>query len=272
LNKRQRHQTPELSVEVGRDPTANIHPESAVVPRGQERVYGNRVRRTPKREWDHPLTGDRLRAERQARGLTLRDLAVRLDVSPSMISQIETGRSRPSVNTLYALANELGVSLDQLLFADSESPESGHESEGGNGTGAAAAADRHRASAGPVQRSHDRKRIRLASGVHWERLTTASDPETEFLYVTYEVGGASSPEDAFQRHGGREWGYVLSGKLGLTVGFDDYELEPGDSVSLDSTLPHRLYNRGATPVHAIWFVAGRSSLERPGAASTAPSD
>jgi mannose-6-phosphate isomerase-like protein (cupin superfamily) len=97
--------------------------------------------------------------------------------------------------------------------------------------------------------------------VVWERLTTTSDAETEFLHVTYEVGGASSPEHEFQRHGGREWGVVLDGRLGVTIGFEDHELGPGDSIALDSTTPHRLYNGGDVPVHAIWFVLGRRSME-----------
>ena len=62
--------------------------------------------------------------------------------------------------------------------------------------------------------------------------------------MTYEVGGASSPEHEFQRHGGQEWGYILSGTLGVTVGFDEYVLGPGDAITLDSTVPHRLYNLG----------------------------
>src|SRR6185295_9701413 len=86
----------------------------------------------------------------------------------------------------------------------------------------------------PLQVAHSRKRIRLASGVVWERLTTATEVGTEFLHVTYEVGGASSPEHEFQRHGGHEWGYVLSGRLGVTIGFDDHVLEPGDAIALDS--------------------------------------
>jgi transcriptional regulator with XRE-family HTH domain len=195
-----------------------------------------------------PQMGERLRSERQARGLSLRDLAERLDVSPSLISQIETGRARPSVNTLYAIAAELEVSLDDLVFVDGERT-----------TGPAP--DREAGRAGPVQRSGDRKRIRLASGVVWDRLTTTSEPETEFLFVTYEVGGASSPEHEFQRHGGREWGYVIDGHLGVTIGFEDHELGPGDSIALDSTTPHRLYNRGDVPVHAVWFVLGRRSME-----------
>jgi transcriptional regulator with XRE-family HTH domain len=206
----------------------------------------------------HPPIGERLRAERQAHALSLRDLADRLGVSPSLISQIETGRARPSVNTLYAIANELNVSLDDLLFLDSErgsAPTDPRLAERGMGVVG------NRPRSGPVQRATDRKRIRLASGVLWERLTTESDPELEFLYVTYEVGGASSPESEFQRHGGHEWGFVLTGTLGVTIGFDDYELGAGDAVSLDSTTPHRLYNRGTEPVHAIWFVLGRHSVE-----------
>ena len=52
--------------------------------------------------------GQRLRAERERQGVSLRSLAKRLAISPSALSQIETGRSRPSVGTLYAIVHELG--------------------------------------------------------------------------------------------------------------------------------------------------------------------
>ena len=200
----------------------------------------------------HPQMGERLRAARQARGLTLRELAQRLSVSPSMISQIETGRASPSVSTLYSIADELNVSLDELLFNDRR-PQAGTVAEKASTTGASAAHI--------LQPRDTRKRIRLASGVTWERLTPASESDTEFLYVTYEVGGASSREDDFQRHAGHEWGFVLEGKLDIKIGFDDYLLGPGDSISFDSTIPHRLSNAGDRVVHAIWFVLGRGALE-----------
>ena len=201
----------------------------------------------------YPPMGEHLRQARQQRGLTLRELAQRLGVSPSMISQIETGRASPSVSTLYALATELGVSLDDLLFNDRRTPV------------APAAQDGPGAPSTPVgsllQRADNRKRIRLASGVVWERLTALSEPDTEFLLVTYEVGGASSPEHEFQRHAGHEWGFVLEGTLEVRIGFDEYVLEPGDSISFDSTTPHRLANIGQVPVHGIWFVLGRTGRE-----------
>ena len=208
--------------------------------------------------------GDHLRAARRRRHLSLRELASRVGLSASLISQVETGRARPSVRTLYAIADELDVSLDELLFNDA--------GRGGRTGGPPLDVVRPEAPPSapvahdPVQRADARKVIRLASGVVWERLTTDSVPGVDFLYVTYEVGGASGPEHEFQRHGGHEWGVVITGRLGVTIGFEEHELGPGDSISIDSTVPHRLYNRGTVPVHGIWFVLGRRSLDVPGLA------
>jgi transcriptional regulator with XRE-family HTH domain/quercetin dioxygenase-like cupin family protein len=199
--------------------------------------------------------GERLRAARSARRLSLRELAGRLGVSPSLISQIETGRANPSVSTLYAMAAELDVSLDELLFNDRRPVEVvAPVMAGVVSTGT-------KTPAPPVQRAASRHSIRLASGVNWDRLTTLSEPGIEFLHVTYEVGGASSPPDAFQRHPGHEWGYVLSGRLQVRIGFDEYVLEPGDAISINSSIPHRLATIGDQPVEAIWFVLGRAQFD-----------
>lgn len=206
---------------------------------------------------DYPEMGERLRKARQARKLSLRALADRLGVSPSLISQIETGRANPSVSTLYAIAAELDVSLDELLFNDRRAGEPG--------PGVASPSDTTPPGTmtltPPVQRGVDRHRIRLASGVLWERLTTLSEPGVEFLKVTYEAGGASGPPEVFQRHPGHEWGYVLSGRLQVRIGFDEFVLEPGDAISINSTIPHRLATIGDEPVQAIWFVLGRAQFD-----------
>ena len=86
--------------------------------------------------------------------------------------------------------------------------------------------------------------IALDTGVRWERLTPQADPGADFLYVVYDVGGSSCQGDRFIRHSGREYGVVLSGTLEVTVGFDKYELGPGDSVCFDSTVPHCLRTVG----------------------------
>lgn len=61
------------------------------------------------------------------------------------------------------------------------------------------------------------------------------------------------------RHPGREWGFVLEGTFHLTVGFEEHVLEPGDSISFDSTVPHRFHNVGHVEVKAIWYVLGWQS-------------
>ncbi|WP_300594346.1 helix-turn-helix transcriptional regulator, partial [Microbacterium sp.] len=59
--------------------------------------------------------GAKLREVRTAKGMSLRSLAQALGVSASLISQVEIGKTQPSVSTLFAMANHLGVSLDELV-------------------------------------------------------------------------------------------------------------------------------------------------------------
>jgi len=176
-------------------------------------------------------------------------------VSASLVSQVEHGRVMPSVATLFRITSELGLGLDGLFAEDAARPAPGRP---------AATAPAH----GSVQRRDARKVIRLAEGVRWERLTPAADPAVEFMYVVYDVGGASCGEDELLRHAGKEYAYLISGKLGVQVGFDAYEMDAGDSLSFDASRPHRLWNLGHTPAVAIWAVVAprRDGLPRRAAA------
>jgi transcriptional regulator with XRE-family HTH domain len=199
--------------------------------------------------------GSRLRAERGHRGISLRELARRVGVSPSLVSQIELDRVNPSVSTLYALVTELGLTMSDV-FGDARSGEPVVRGlRGGDGL---------------AERPETRRVINLASGVRWERLTPHSDPDVEFLYVVYPVGAESCPEDALMTHGGKEYGYVTTGTLGVRVGFEEYELGPGASIAFDSSSPHRLWTIGDEPVHAVWVVIGRAADPRTGMAPPAP--
>ena len=180
-------------------------------------------------------------------------MARRLGISPSAISQIETGRARPSVATLWAIVTELGMSLDDLF-----QHEAGRD-------GAAAEAPPDPTSRMPVVSAGAREALRLATGVRWERLTADADPDVDFIWVVYDVGGSSSPDDGFIRHAGHEYGLVLSGRLEVTVGFETRVLGPGDSIDFDSSTPHRLRNAGDEPVTGVWVVVGRRADPRAGA-------
>jgi transcriptional regulator with XRE-family HTH domain len=208
--------------------------------------------------------GEGLRKHRQAAGMSLRALARAVGVSPSLISQIEHGRATPSVATLYAIVSELGISLDELFF-DTPRGAAALESPAHADTGKERIPSSHwRApSEGPVLRAGNRLSLTLATGVRWERLTASHDPGVEFLYCTYPVGGESCPADALMRHDGSEYGIVLDGRCGATVGEDHYELEPGDSIAFDSHTPHRIWNLSADrPMLAIWTVVGRDGDPR----------
>jgi transcriptional regulator with XRE-family HTH domain len=202
--------------------------------------------------------GARLRAERLRQGMSLREMARRLGVSASALSQIETGKAQPSVGKLFDIVNLLNTSLDGLLVGTrTAAPADPAPAPEGRDAGAAAGLGTEGFFS--FQREGEHETLELETGVHWRRLTAGSLQGVEFLHVSYEPGASSTREDTFIRHAGQEFGYVLSGRLAVDVGFDAYELGPGDSISFPGTTPHRLSNRGSEPAHAVWCVLGRHS-------------
>ena len=188
--------------------------------------------------------GQRLRDVREERGIGLRQLSRRLGVSPSALSQIETGRTRPSVMTLRSIVSELEMSLDDLLRvrgARKPAPAAIHED--------ATAPD-------VVLHAGDRRTIDLGTGVCWERLTPLTEPNADFRSVTYAAGSSSSWESIAVRHAGREYGLVLSGRIRIALGPQEHELGPQDSVAFDASLPHRIDNVGDEPATVIWCRVG----------------
>ena len=281
-----------------------------------------------------PPIGARLRAERRRRDVSVRGLAREIGVSASLISQIETEKSSPSVSTLYAITTALGISIEDLFgdppvevpavdgaaavdvaidvatdeaADDADDADDGAEvngervpalavvgeqgahplvtplrvdgSAGGSGVGAALAAaigaptldprapslDRGAAPAGsdkrvgPVVAPDNREMLTLDSGVTWELLGRIPHKHVDFLLITYQPGGTSSSSGLLMRHSGSEFGYVVSGELTLTLGFDTHRLRAGDAVSFDSSTPHAYRNETSEPAVGVWFVLERSA-------------
>ena len=209
--------------------------------------------------------GQRIRDERLKRGMSLRALARAVGVSPSLISQIETAKSQPSVSTLYAITTALGMSVQDAFTeptaaAVDVAPEvTRREVPLAAGGGPitmleALRSPRGGVRLGPLVRPAERPVLTLDSGVTWERLGVLPGHDTEFLLVTYAPGGSSSSTGELMRHQGSEFGLMLRGELVLTLGFDEQVLRPGDSVSFDSTTPHRYRNDGVEPAVGVWFV------------------
>jgi len=195
--------------------------------------------------------GPKLRQAREHRSMSVRGLARYVGVSPSLVSQIERGRVMPSVGTLYAIANELGLVVDDLFTGAEPRTRSRERSEMDVAN-----------VLNPVLKTSQRKSIRLADGVRWERLTPTPDKDVEFLVVVYDVGAESCAKDALIRHGGKEYAYLIKGRLGIKIGFEEFELGPGDSIAFDAQMPHRLWTVGREPAEAIWVVLNRHGDNR----------
>ena len=189
--------------------------------------------------------GSRLRDARLQRGMSLRSVASALGVSASLISQVETGKTQPSVSTLYAMVTHLGISIDELLGV-SPVPAAG-----------AAAPTPDPLPADPtVQRAADNAVLDMENGVRWERLAAGVGP-ADALLVTYQPGASSSVEGKMMRHAGMEYAYLLEGELTLRLEFDTFTLRAGDSMHFDSVRPHLYVNQSDAIARGIWFVVGR---------------
>lgn len=215
--------------------------------------------------------GRRLRARREALGVSLRQFARELNVSASFISQLETGKTQPSVATLYAICSALHMSIDDVFEGDGdEAGDAVGEVSLAAGTPAAVPSTPGRsrrnedATPGhsPVVAPSQRRRIVLDSGVTWERLSSRTHADFDFVFVRYDVGGSSNNDGRLIRHTGVECGYVLRGELEVTLGFETFRMSAGDAITYDSSTPHRLRNVGDVPVEAIWFDEGGHNERR----------
>lgn len=203
-----------------------------------------------------PPVGRRIREERSKRGISLRGLARDVGVSASLISQIETGKCRPSVSTLYAITNVLGVSIEDVFEPPSPEPvalAAATVSSAAHAFAQLAALAGH--GSGPLVRPDAREVLQLDSGVTWERLGHVPGKHVDFLLITYAPGGSSSSDGDLMEHRGTEYGYLVEGELTLTLGADEHPIVAGTSVSFPSSTPHRYRNDGTRPATGVWFVS-----------------
>jgi transcriptional regulator with XRE-family HTH domain len=206
--------------------------------------------------------GSQLRAARLAAGISVRELARRVDVSPSFVSRVELGRTKPSVGTLYSMASELSVPLDDLMPVEGVPEAAIAVGQDRRAVLPRLAVERGRtprqdsSDDGVVQRRDDRHELLMERSA-WGRLTPDHDPENDFLHVVYAPGGQSCPEDSLIHHRGREYGFVVTGTLSVQVGFAHHVLQTGDSITFSSTTPHRLHNPSDDVSVSIWMVVGR---------------
>jgi XRE family transcriptional regulator, regulator of sulfur utilization len=183
--------------------------------------------------------GPRIRALREAIGLSLRDLAERTGVSAPMLSQVERGETSPTLAIAQRIAAGLDLTLSQLLRLD--------ETDGVT-----------------VVRSGDRQPGGARHQGHAYEVLTPSLPgqRAEVSQHTLEPGAATGgPGDPpMHEPGSRETAVVTQGTLTLVCDGIPYELETGDSVTFDADLSHHFENPGDT--RAGFFAVVSAGLRR----------
>lgn len=206
--------------------------------------------------------GARLKAARTRSGMSLREVARQLEVSPSFVSQLENGKSRPAVVTLYSMAQLLNVSIDELFAKEPAlgevdlptDPLHGAISRANLGSPSDAWLQNESGRRLVITPPGLRSRLVMDSGVIWEQLASNSDHALDFMEVIYPAGSRSTNDGRMLRHEGYEYAYLLAGELQITLGFETHSLRAGESMALDSTVPHLFTNLGNKAARGIWCV------------------
>lgn len=186
--------------------------------------------------------GARLHQRRRELGRTMRDVARRSGLTVGFISQIERDISRPSLSSLYAIAQALDTSVDHFV---SQTPEREHRQ---------------------VSRHTNRPRFSLGSTTPvYEFLEPGFDEAKLNACITHVPPGFASE---VMRHEGEDFVYLIAGSMIYTVDGFEHHLDAGDTLHFRSTLPHASRNPGETIATELWVGTMRLFADRPHSVST----
>jgi transcriptional regulator with XRE-family HTH domain len=184
---------------------------------------------------DTPTLGARVRALREAEGLSLRDLSERSGVSAPMLSQVERGATSPTVAVAERIAAGLDLRLSQLLRLD----------EGGGSVA--------------IVRAEERRKGPSGNKGHRYELLTPPLPGLRAEVSRHELasgartGGAGDPP--MHEPGSRETAVVERGVVVLVCDGERHDLSEGDCVTFDADLPHHFENPGTDPAALLAVVS-----------------
>lgn len=169
--------------------------------------------------------GEKIKKLRNEKELTITDISERTNLTKSQISQIETGKSLPSLKSLLAITKALDITVGYFFNTDIDNSEL-------------------------VVKAAKRKVISMNNGVTLYLLTpNLKNRMVEFLSVVYEEGATSG---VLHSHTGEEYGVVLKGRLQIKVNNKTYILEKNDSIVFNSNIPHKITNIHKGKTEVIW--------------------
>ncbi len=178
------------------------------------------------------LVGQQIRDLRKAKGLTIADLADRIDRSIGYVSQIERNLSELSIPDLKRIAEALEVQISWFFHSTAAVPPGERDY---------------------VVRRGNRRRLNLARmGVVEELLSPSLGGATELILTRFAPGATGGEE--FVSRDAEESGFVVQGRLELQVGGQSFLLEEGDSFCFRPGEPHRSRNPGEVECIIVWVI------------------
>jgi transcriptional regulator with XRE-family HTH domain len=184
---------------------------------------------------DPQRLGRRIKRVRESRHLTLKAIETAAGISATHVSEIERGKTSPTIGVLLRIAAALRT--DPAFFLEEEELQNVS-----------------------VVASEDRVRASLpGSGGTAERLTT-SVPGGILQAVRFELAPGGRRHAAAHEHRGEEAALVTAGAVRFVVGDQSFDLAPGDTIHYDATLPHTFSNPSReNPAAVLWFSDARDA-------------
>lgn len=176
------------------------------------------------------IVGINLKRMREEKGISLRDLAKKVGVTASFLSQIETAKTSPSLSTLKKIADNLETTVGRLV---------GEEPQKENG---------------PVVTENDRRSIKqIGKDVKMFLLSTPNSNH-QMEPLLFELKANASSGEAVYHHYGQEFVLVLKGAIEISLNDKEYILKKGDSIYFNSNTPHSFRNLHKGTTEALWVV------------------
>jgi transcriptional regulator with XRE-family HTH domain len=172
--------------------------------------------------------GERLRAIRQLRRKTLKEIAGGAGISESFLSQLERGRANATVATLQRLAAALGIEVSDLFTTVSPRPR--------------------------VLRQAAREFVGWGDLGSKALLTPKPFHNLEVVVARFEAGG-STGDEPYSHGDSEELLVVVEGRVHVQLGTEVHELAQGDSVHYESSTPHRVANAGDERAEVLFVIS-----------------
>jgi transcriptional regulator with XRE-family HTH domain len=172
--------------------------------------------------------GNNLRRIRKTKGLTIAHLAKKCGCSPSLLSQIETGSLNPSLSILKSICDGLDISMAEIFSSDLVGRELAFS----------------------LMEMRERKTLVTEGGARFQLLSRGINIACEFILNEWPPGSSTGKE--FYTHEGEECGVLLEGALDVETRDGVQHMKPGDSITLRSSIPHRILNPGKKKAIAYW--------------------